>query len=152
MKRIVAAPLLLALAVFGDDDGTGPLANDDFAPELGVDLGAMTRTGSGLYYQDLVPGTGEEAVNGTTVTVHYVGWFYSGSQFDGSRDRGTPFQFSLGAGSVITGFDEGVSGMRVGGLRKLVIPPKLGYGSAGAPPSIPGQATLVFEVELLGVS
>lgn len=152
MKRILAVPLVLALALCGGDDGTGPLTNDDFAPGLGIDLDAMTRTGSGLYYQDLAAGTGEEAVTGTNVTVHYVGWLSSGSQFDSSRDRGAPFQFALGTGSVIAGFDEGVSGMRVGGLRKLVIPPKLGYGSAGAPPSIPGQATLVFEVELLDVS
>ncbi len=130
---------------------TGPLTNDDFAPTLNVDLAAMVRTTSGLYYQDLEVGQGDEAVAGVTVTVHYEGWLANGTKFDSSRDRGQPFTFALGAGFVIPGWDEGVAGMRVGGLRKLVIPPNLAYGAAGVPPTIPGNATLVFDIELLEV-
>lgn len=84
--------------------------------------------------------------------MHYVGTLTDGSKFDSSRDRGSPFQFRLGAGQVIKGWDQGVAGMKVGGLRKLTIPPELGYGARGFPPVIPGNSTLVFEVELLGVS
>lgn len=111
----------------------------------------MTRTASGLYIQDLTVGTGDEATSGATVTVHYEGWLSNGTKFDSSRDRGQSFNFLLGAGRVIPGWDEGVAGMRVGSLRKLVIPPQLGYGVGGAPPTIPGNATLVFDIELLEV-
>jgi FKBP-type peptidyl-prolyl cis-trans isomerase FkpA len=106
---------------------------------------------SGLQYQDLVLGDGAEAVAGQHVTVHYTGWLTDGSKFDSSIDGGSPFSFSLGAGEVITGWDEGVAGMKVGGTRKLVVPPDLGYGRVGYPPVIPGNATLVFDVELLEV-
>ena len=122
-----------------------------YAPELNVDLSGMTRTESGLYYQDLSPGTGAVAQAGNTVTVHYTGWLPNGSKFDSSRDAGTPFSFPLGQGEVITGWDEGVAGMRVGGRRKLVIPPELGYGARGQGGVIPPNATLVFDVELLEV-
>jgi FKBP-type peptidyl-prolyl cis-trans isomerase len=111
----------------------------------------MTRTPSGLRYQDLVKGQGAEAVAGKSVVVHYTGWLPNGEKFDSSRDRNEPFSFTLGAGQVIAGWDEGVAGMKVGGRRKLVVPPDLGYGTAGAPPDIPPGATLVFEVELLNV-
>jgi FKBP-type peptidyl-prolyl cis-trans isomerase len=111
----------------------------------------MTKTPSGLRFQDLVPGDGAEASAGKTVSVHYTGWLPNGEKFDSSRDRDQPFGFTLGAGQVIAGWDEGVAGMRVGGRRKLVIPPDLGYGTAGAPPDIPPGATLVFDVELLNV-
>lgn len=127
------------------------LSNDIFAPELNVDLSAMTQTPSGLYYQDLKVGTGTEAQNGTDVTVHYTGWLKNGTKFDSSVDRGTPYVFPLGAGQVIAGWDEGVSGMRVGGKRKLVIPPDLAYGDNGSGNVIPPGATLVFDVELLAV-
>lgn len=109
-------------------------------------------TTSGLQYQDLAVGDGDEAVAGQNVQVHYTGWLKSnGEKFDSSLDRGQPFKFALGAGMVIRGWDEGVQGMRVGGKRKLVIPPDLGYGSRGAGGVIPPGATLVFEVELLKV-
>ena len=115
----------------------------------------QTTTASGLQYEDSVPGTGATAMRGQTVTVHYTGWLYengnAGRKFDSSKDRGDPFEFSLGAGSVIAGWDEGVQGMRVGGTRRLVIPPQLGYGARGAGGVIPPNATLLFEVELLGV-
>jgi len=104
-----------------------------------------------LQKEDLKPGTGAEAVTGKRVTVHYVGTLTDGSKFDSSRDRGKGFSFSLGAGEVIRGWDEGVAGMKVGGLRRLTIPPQLGYGDRGFPPVIPPRSTLVFEVELLAV-
>jgi FKBP-type peptidyl-prolyl cis-trans isomerase FkpA len=111
----------------------------------------MTKLPSGLKYQDVTQGQGSEAVAGRAVTVHYTGWLPDGKKFDSSRDHGQPFTFTLGAGQVIAGWDQGVEGMRVGGRRKLVIPPDLGYGAAGAPPDIPAAATLVFEVEVLEV-
>jgi FKBP-type peptidyl-prolyl cis-trans isomerase FkpA len=111
----------------------------------------MTRTPSGLRYQEVTPGQGQTATPGRTVSVHYTGWLPNGEKFDSSRDRNQPFDFTLGAGEVIAGWDEGVAGMKVGGRRKLVIPPNLAYGPAGAPPVIPPGATLVFDVELLDV-
>ncbi|GAC1570525.1 MAG: FKBP-type peptidyl-prolyl cis-trans isomerase [Polyangiales bacterium] len=105
-----------------------------------------------LEKQDLVVGTGAEAKSGKRVKVHYTGTLTDGKKFDSSLDRQRPFQFNLGAGEVIRGWDEGVAGMKVGGKRKLTIPADLGYGAAGAPPLIPANATLVFEVELLEVS
>ena len=105
----------------------------------------------GLIIQDEVVGTGAEAAAGKTVTVNYVGTLTDGTKFDSSYDRNQPFSFVLGAGQVIPGWDEGVSGMKVGGKRKLTIPPSLGYGAQGVPGAIPGNATLIFEVELLSV-
>jgi FKBP-type peptidyl-prolyl cis-trans isomerase FkpA len=105
----------------------------------------------GLEIQDLKVGDGAEAVKGKKVSVHYTGWLTNGTKFDSSKDRGDPFEFPLGGGRVIKGWDEGVQGMKVGGKRKLTIPPGLGYGARGAGGVIPPNATLVFEVELLGV-
>jgi FKBP-type peptidyl-prolyl cis-trans isomerase FkpA len=105
-----------------------------------------------LDIQDIKVGTGKEAKSGSSVTVHYVGTLTDGKKFDSSRDRDEGFEFRLGAGEVIKGWDQGVAGMKVGGLRKLTIPPDLGYGARGFPPVIPANATLVFEVELLAVS
>ncbi len=104
-----------------------------------------------LQQQDIKVGTGAEAKAGQNVSVHYVGTLTTGAKFDSSRDRDEPFGFRLGAGQVIKGWDQGVAGMKVGGMRKLTIPPELGYGARGFPPVIPANATLVFEVELLGV-
>ena len=143
----------IALLIVGcdlDAFRTTPLHTRKTAEELQVDTSAMTRTESGLLYQDLTVGTGPAAEAGQEVTVHYTGWLTDGKKFDSSRDRGEPFTFRLGEGEVIEGWDEGVAGMRVGGRRKLVIPSELGYGAAGAGP-IPPDATLVFDVELLGV-
>lgn len=110
-----------------------------------------TTTDSGLKYIDLVVGTGREAVAGNHATVHYTGWLTNGTKFDSSVDRRDPFSFPIGSGKVIKGWDEGVAGMKVGGKRKLTIPPQLGYGARGAGGVIPPNATLVFEVELLEV-
>lgn len=108
-------------------------------------------TGSGLKYTDVKVGDGTAAVSGKTVTVHYTGTFPDGRKFDSSLDRNEPFSFELGAGRVIKGWDEGVAGMKIGGKRKLVIPPELGYGQRGAGSVIPPGAVLHFTVELLGV-
>ncbi len=104
-----------------------------------------------LSIEELQPGAGDVAASGQMVRVHYTGTLTDGSKFDSSVDRGTPFEFRLGAGMVIQGWEQGIVGMRVGGRRKLVIPPDLGYGASGFPPVIPPNSTLVFEVELLGV-
>jgi FKBP-type peptidyl-prolyl cis-trans isomerase FkpA len=116
---------------------------------------ALTTTASGLQYEDTVVGDGAEANKGQNVSVHYTGWLYNdgqqGAKFDSSRDRNDPFEFFLGGGMVIKGWDEGVQGMKVGGQRTLVIPAGLGYGARGAGGVIPPNATLKFDVELLAV-
>jgi peptidylprolyl isomerase len=114
------------------------------------DAAAVT-TASGLQYVDQKVGEGASPQTGQKVTVHYTGWLTDGTKFDSSVDRGQPFVFTIGRGQVIKGWDEGVSTMKVGGMRKLTIPPTLGYGARGAGGVIPPNATLVFEVELLGV-
>jgi FKBP-type peptidyl-prolyl cis-trans isomerase FkpA len=111
---------------------------------------AVPALAQGLRIENLKTGTGAEATAGHTVTVHYTGWLMDGRKFDSSRDRNRPFSFMLGAGRVIRGWDEGVAGMRVGGVRRLTIPPALGYGDRAVGP-IPAGSTLVFEVELLSV-
>ena len=113
--------------------------------------GKTVTTASGLKYQEIKVGTGATAVAGKHVSVHYTGTLTDGTKFDSSRDRGTPIDFPLGAGQVIQGWDEGISGMKVGGRRKLTIPPAIAYGPEGRPPVIPPNATLLFDVELMGV-
>jgi FKBP-type peptidyl-prolyl cis-trans isomerase FkpA len=117
---------------------------------------STTTTASGLQYEDTTVGSGPEAKAGQHVTVHYTGWLRNddgtqGAKFDSSKDRNDPFQFALGAGQVIRGWDEGVEGMKVGGARRLTIPASLGYGARGAGGVIPPNATLIFDVELLAV-
>jgi FKBP-type peptidyl-prolyl cis-trans isomerase len=144
MRRLlVLVPLVVACHSGGKTAG--------FKASLGVDTTKMTKASSGFWYTDVAVGQGDAAEPGRTVTVHYTGWLPDGSKFDSSRDRGEPFAFTLGAGQVIAGWDEGVKGMKVGGRRKLVLPPQLAYGEGGAPPAIPPGATLVFDVEVLKV-
>ena len=141
--------LLLAVSCGGDDGGsTAPTSPTPSSPSVGLDVEFSVT--------DLTVGTGPEAMNGDTLSVHYTGWLYDpnatenkGMQFDSSQSRG-PFSFVLGAGQVIDGWDQGVLGMQVGGERRIVIPPELGYGSSGQGP-IPGDATLLFEVELVDI-
>ena len=113
--------------------------------------GPGTKTPSGLEYWDIRPGTGATAKNGQKVTVHYTGWLTTGKKFDSSVDAGKPFSFTIGAGEVIKGWDEGVAGMKVGGKRQLRVPPPLAYGERGYPGVIPANSTLIFDVRLLSV-
>jgi FKBP-type peptidyl-prolyl cis-trans isomerase FkpA len=157
LRRAVRAlpALLLAAAVSCSDDQSPTAVDQDpttvsYASSLNVNLAQMTQRVPGLYVQDLAVGAGLQASNGRSLDMHYTGWLANGNKFDSSRDRNQPFPFTLGAGQVIRGWDLGVEGMRVGGRRRLVIAPALGYGSGGSGP-IPGGAVLVFDVELLTV-
>jgi peptidylprolyl isomerase len=116
-----------------------------------LDMADAVTTPSGLKYVDEVVGSGDAPEKGKKVKVHYTGTLTSGKKFDSSVDRGQPFEFTIGIGQVIRGWDEGVMGMKVGGKRQLIIPSDLGYGARGAPPAIPPNAELIFDVELLGV-
>lgn len=113
--------------------------------------GDGVKTASGLQYWDIKAGTGAEAKSGSHVKVHYTGWLTSGKKFDSSVDAGQPFDFTIGAGDVIKGWDEGVTGMKIGGKRQLRIPPDLAYGAKGYPGAIPPKATLIFDIQLLAV-
>lgn len=170
MRRMIVGIVALGLVACGGDTEEGgdaepaeapateetaeptpaPIATS-YAAELGIDLESMEQAESGLRYEVQEEGTGEVARLDDTVVVHYTGWLPDGTKFDSSRDRDEPFSFLLGAGRVIPGWDEGVAGMKVGGKRKLVIPPDLGYGARGAGNVIPPDATLVFDIELLEV-
>lgn len=121
-----------------------------FAESLGLDLASMTRLPSGLYYEDLEPGSGLAARDGHVLETHYTGWLTTGEQFGTSRDGGV-YSFQLGRRQATRGIEEGVTGMRIGGVRRLVVPPSLGYGSRGQPPTVPPSATLVYEIELLDI-
>lgn len=141
MMKLLIVTLLLAGFAFAQAPAKPPAVE-----------GKPTKTASGLEYWDINQGTGAEAKCGQTVSVHYTGWLDSnGKKFDSSVDRGQPFSFPLCGHRVIAGWDEGVKGMKVGGKRRLRIPPDLGYGSQGAGGVIPPNATLIFDVELLGV-
>ena len=160
VRAVRALTLVLALAACTSDvqpdtpppppGNPDPTANT-YAPALGIQLPAFYKTPNGVYYQDVTVGTGLVAAAGQEATVHYTGWLPNGSEFDSSRKGGQPFAFVIDGGMVIRGWDEGVKGMKVGGRRKLVIPAALGYGENGAPPDIPPNSTLVFDVELVGV-
>lgn len=140
---VLACALLLSHAVAGQDEKTGKGEKPVTQQE--------TTTPSGLKYTDVEAGQGQEAKAGDVVSVHYTGWLTDGTKFDSSRDRNVPFNFKLGVGQVIKGWDEGVTGMKVGGKRRLRIPAELGYGKSGAGGVIPPNAELLFDVELLEV-
>ena len=122
-----------------------------FAPDLGVDLGRMTLTREGLYWKDVTLGAGASVEKGDRVIIHYTGWLPDGGIFDSSVEAGGPIGFEVGMGRVIEGWELGLVGMREGGIRRLVIPPGLAYGSRGIPGAIPRNATLVFEVRLMRI-
>jgi peptidylprolyl isomerase len=124
----------------------GTVAQDAAAP-----ASAMKKTASGLQYEDLVAGSGNSPSPGKQVTVHYTGWLTNGTKFDSSLDKNQPFTFTIGKGEVVPGWDEGVMSMKLGGKRKLIIPPELGYGTSGSGRVIPPNATLVFEVILMDI-
>jgi peptidylprolyl isomerase len=139
----------LSMAVFFSNIGGKVMAETEKkAPSKEA---STKETPSGLKYEDVVVGTGKSPEKGKPVTVHYTGWLTTGKKFDSSVDRGQPFKFVIGVGQVIAGWDEGVATMKVGGKRKLTIPSTLGYGKRGAGGVIPPDATLIFDVELLGV-
>jgi peptidylprolyl isomerase len=145
--RYSGALILVVFVLLGACASSGSAANKPAAAPGGT----MQTTPSGLQYEDLVVGTGDSPRQGQTASVHYTGWLDNGQKFDSSLDRGQPFEFKVGAGQVIKGWDEGVATMKMGGKRKLLIPPDLGYGSRGAGGVIPPNANLTFEVELLGI-
>jgi FKBP-type peptidyl-prolyl cis-trans isomerase FkpA len=144
MGRSALPALLVAAVAWAAPGLRSPLPAAEPEP-------AFRELPNGLEIQDRAAGEGAEARAGATVDVHYTGWLADGTRFDSSRDRGKPLAFRLGAGMVIRGWDEGIAGMRVGGVRRLRVPPELGYGERGSPGVVPGGATLVFEIELVGL-
>lgn len=154
MIRQTACALACALLLAAAGSAQGPTGKEEKpvpTQEQAKEPPKVVTLPSGLRYVDLEPGEGPEAKAGNVVSVHYTGWLENGTKFDSSRDRNVPFRFKLGSGQVIKGWDEGVEGMKIGGKRRLLIPPKLGYGERGAGGVIPPNADLVFEVELLGI-
>lgn len=161
MRKLIPLVIILALFIAGcgkkaeqqpqetqETEQTATTSSEPAPPE--VDPGKMVMTASGLNYADIVIGDGEAAIAGQKVKVHYTGWLTDGTKFDSSFDHDRPFEFPLGAGRVIKGWDEGVEGMKVGGKRLLIIPPELGYGGRAVGP-IPPNSVLKFEVELLEI-
>jgi FKBP-type peptidyl-prolyl cis-trans isomerase len=150
-KSVVAIAVLLGLtAVFVLAQTAAKKSTADTSAPTKV-TGDGVKTASGLVYWDIRVGNGDVAKEGSHVRVHYTGWLTTGKKFDSSVDAGKPFDFTIGNGEVIKGWEEGVAGMKVGGKRQLRIPPALAYGAAGYPGAIPANATLIFDIQLLGV-
>ena len=152
----LALALTMGVGCERADETATPVADEagtaaSGSPDAAAPAGETVTMPSGLTYVDVKSGEGASPQAGQTAVVHYTGWLVDGTKFDSSRDRGQPFRFQLGRGQVIKGWDEGVATMKVGGVRTLTIPPALGYGAAGAGGVIPPNATLTFEVELLGI-
>jgi FKBP-type peptidyl-prolyl cis-trans isomerase len=163
VRLVALAAAVLALGACGYPEPTsasGPVATEVNASPSASACGDFNagagktpiKLPDGLQYLDLVPGTGALAVKGASLSMQYTGWLSAGRKFDSSCDRNQPFTFTLGTGEVIPGWDEGIGGMKAGGSRKLIIPPALGYGDQGSPPTIPGGATLVFVVTVVSVT
>ena len=155
MKRIVVvvAVVLSAIALYAQTAAQKPkvrVVPNTKAPSKVT--GEGTKTDSGLQYWEIRVGTGQVAKDGDHVKVHYTGWLTTGKKFDSSVDAHSPFDFTIGKGEVIKGWDEGIAGMKVGGKRQLRIPPELAYGAEGSPPVIPANATLIFDVQLLSIA
>jgi FKBP-type peptidyl-prolyl cis-trans isomerase FkpA len=153
MMKYVAAIAILFVTTAGFVLGQGE-AKKSAAPNTDAPskvTGDGVKTDSGLQYWDIRVGNGDVAKEGSHVRVHYTGWLTTGKKFDSSVDAGKPFDFTIGNGEVIKGWEDGVAGMKVGGKRQLRIPPALGYGAEGSPPDIPPNATLIFDIKLLGV-
>lgn len=148
-KNLLLSTAFVALLGCGSAMATPPEKSPQTTPDRSKKM--ATTTASGLIYEDIVEGSGATASAGHSVVVHYTGWLTNGTKFDSSKDRNEPFEFRLGAGQVIRGWDEGVAGMKEGGQRKLTIPAQLGYGARGAGGVIPPNAVLVFDVELIKV-
>jgi len=154
MALLLGIGLTVPLAACGGGEEAGPTPT---VPATQVEggppavSGEPTVSASGLQFIDIKVGAGDSPQSGQTVEVHYTGWLADGTKFDSSLDRGQPFSFVLGVGQVISGWDEGVASMNVGGKRRLIIPPELGYGERGYPPVIPANAQLIFDVELLDI-
>jgi FKBP-type peptidyl-prolyl cis-trans isomerase len=148
---IITAILVLGAAVLLAQSAQKPAAARPNTNAPTKVTGDGVKTDSGLQYWDITVGTGDVAKQGSHVKVHYTGWLTTGKKFDSSVDAGRPFEFAIGRGDVIKGWDEGVTGMKVGGKRQLRIPPELGYGANGYPGVIPANATLIFDIQLLAV-
>ena len=154
MKRLLAGAMILVAAVAVAQTAPAKPKVKVVPPNTNAPTrvtGDGVKTDSGLQYWEIRVGNGEVAKEGSHVRVHYSGWLTTGKKFDSSVDRGQPFDFTIGNGEVIKGWEEGVAGMKVGGKRQLRIPPELGYGAGGSPPDIPANATLIFDIQLLAV-
>jgi FKBP-type peptidyl-prolyl cis-trans isomerase len=149
--RLSAAAVAVAASILALGADAQPTTPRPGGPPPVPDVLQWHSTASGLKYVDITVGQGATPHDGQTAVMHFTGWLADGTQFDSSRDRHTPFGFQLGSGQVVRGWDEGIRGMRVGGIRRLVVPPDLAYGAAGVPGIVPPNATLTFDVELLRI-
>jgi FKBP-type peptidyl-prolyl cis-trans isomerase len=154
LKRLFVIPLLIAATLSWSQTATHKSTHPAHRATTGPTkvTGEGTKTASGLQYWDIKVGTGQEAKSGDHVKVHYTGWLTNGKKFDSSVGTGKPFDFTIGASEVIKGWDEGVTGMKVGGKRQLRIPPDLAYGDRGYPGVIPANSTLIFDIQLVGIA